>query len=118
MTERVGYISNREGGYVMIDLSNLSDQQLLEVVHLAISKVEQIDECTRVFVDITHCVFNMKMLSYLKIAGKQVQPYIDKSAVIGVSSKNRIFFNLYLKFTGSKMRTFDTKMEALGYLNT
>ena len=58
-------------------------------------------------------------VSFLKrvIKGsKSVIPYVDKTAVLGITGFKVVLFKIYRLLTGSKMRSFKTEKEALDYL--
>ncbi len=48
--------------------------------------------------------------------GKGVIPYVDRTAVLGISGYKVFLFKIYRLVTGSKMTPFETEKEALDYL--
>ena len=117
MKNRIGYINNNNEEIFKIDLSNLSGKKLLDHVLFAVVLLEKINQPTTFYIDIRSCKLNMESLSYLRIIGKKIQPYVNKSGVIGVSSHIKPFFNLYLKYTKSNIKPFENEVEIKEYLS-
>ncbi len=59
---------------------------------------------------------NKRLIATINTGAKQYVSYVEKSAIIGITGIKRLFFEMYLLFTKSKMKAFDTKEEALAYL--
>ena len=86
MSNRIGFIEKGASNFFQIDISNLSGQELLDAVLRAMKLVGEISEKTNFLIDVTDCKPSMEGLGYLKITGKQLQPIVNKSAVIGISN--------------------------------
>ena len=115
---RIGFMDESNKGTFKIDISNLSGKKLLEHVILAAAKLEDINDTTNFFVDVRGCRLNVESLGYLKIAGKRVQQHVNKSAIIGVNNNIKPFFNLYIKYTKSPIKSFEDEHAAQEYINS
>ena len=117
MESRIGYKLYEERKVFVLDFSYLKQAEFLAVVFYAIEKLGEVKEPSYFLILINDCEFDREVLGNLKNIGKFIQPLVVRSAVVGVTPKNRSFFNIYLKFTRSKMRVFDTIKDAINYFN-
>lgn len=116
MNKRIGYISDDKKGVFKIDISNLSGKRLLNHVLFITMAIEKISEPTDFYVDMRGCKLNVESLAYLKIVGKKAQPYINKSAIIGIDNNIKPFFDIYLKYTNSNIKSCQNDIQVKAHL--
>lgn len=116
MEERVGYMEINGKEVFVIDFSCLGEEQFLQQVFFSIEKLADVNRSSYFLILVNDCELGKEVVSNLKIVGKTIQPFVIKSALVGLSSKSRPFFNIYVKFTRSKLKVFEHKEEAINYL--
>ena len=72
----------------------------------------------RVLTDVTFANVGNDFLSRAKTKSKPLQHKVHKSAILGVTGFKKLILNAYTKYTGSKMKAFTSRKEALDYLAT
>ena len=111
---RIEYINGLEVS--KIDLSDLSGTELIKCCCEVLDHLYQLEGKSYFLVDIRNCKLNIEAFSFLKSAGKNLQGKVAKSAITGVNRHLEPFFKMYLKYTGSKMKSFTTQNDAISYI--
>ena len=116
MKSRVGwkYVDGEE--VFNIDFSNLEGDILLEHLLFCCVETEKIDRKAKFLINYQASKMGFSLLNYTLDAAKNIQPYVDKSAIIGMDGFKKKLFKVYAKFTGSKARLFDELEDAKDYL--
>ncbi len=70
-----------------------------------------------VLVDIRNTPINKDFTGRLMRGAKEFIPHVAKSAIVGVTGIKRLYLEMYVLFTQSKMRPFSNKENALDYLS-
>jgi len=104
---------------VFSDLRLKSSEEMIDILKDASEKLSSYEKrgiSTLYLLDLTGVPMTEEFShEAMRIAKKHV-PFIRKSAIIGVTGIKRMFFEVYLLFTKSKMRSFQTKDAAMEYL--
>jgi hypothetical protein len=116
MKTRIGKTVINNVDVFVLDFSCLNKKDLLPVVFDAIDALSQIDSKVKFLIDVTDCEVEKSMVNNLKGIGKEIQKHVDKSAIIGLNYYQSVFFGMYLRFTKSKMKRFESLEKALIYL--
>jgi hypothetical protein len=117
MTNHIGIQKINEIDVFIIDYTNLSNSQLVDAVFETINRLKGIDQPQNFLIDISNTNMGQEVMGNLRQAGKKIQPFVKKSAIVGLESKLRPIFNVYLRATRSKMHICKDRKEALAYLN-
>jgi hypothetical protein len=116
MRQRIGYEIVDGHTIFKIDYSFLKESQFRECVFQTMDSLQEVQAPTCFYIDVSQCEFGKEIIGNLKEMGKQIQPKVAKTALVGLSNNMRPFLKLYLKFTGSKLKTFETHEMAMNYL--
>lgn len=114
----VNYIEHKGKKILFIDLKEMVDQEAMikdgkETARL----IKEKNEPTRLLVDMTNSAAGTEFMSSIKEDGKFILKNIPmKTAVTGITGLKNIMLQGYIKFTGSKLRSFPTLDEAKEYL--
>ncbi|MBW1298600.1 hypothetical protein [Aquimarina litoralis] len=74
------------------------------------------DNSVRVFTDITGVMVKMDTMRILRKIGKKAQRSIKKSAILGAVGLAILMLKFYVRYSGSKLKTFNLKEAALNYI--
>lgn len=116
LERRVGYL-RQEKSIFKIDFSNLRDEKLIEHAIYTNVAVKKIQNDISFFIDLSNAKITFEAFQYILDASKQVQPYIQKSAVVGIRGFTNFLFKRYCSITGSKIKSFSETQEAMSYLS-
>ena len=70
----------------------------------------------KVFIDVTNSVINSEALDAMKTTTSGSKDIVDKMAIIGVTGVKKLFADIVAKFSGTNLKYFDTKEQALKWL--
>lgn len=92
----------------------------MEVFRESKSTQEKAGTDVLLMVDFTGAKANNEIVSALKQAGKELDKDMKKTAVVGLTSIQQIFYNGYLRVTGqaSKTKSFSVREEAIAWIVT
>ena len=114
----VSEIIHRDKKVLFLDLKDMKDQNELikdakEVANIIIER----NSPTLFLCDFTNAAVGTEFMSQMKEDGRQILRNIPvKTAVSGITGLKQILLQGYIRFTGSKLRSFDTLEEAKDYL--
>ncbi len=107
--EEIVYVDYRL--QTQVEMDKVLDDSLKAVKGVAETGVK-----VSVLVDVRGVPITSEFINKQMREAKAYVPFIQKSAILGITGVKRLFFEMYLLFTNSKMRAFDTKEDALAYL--
>lgn len=115
--ERAKKIEHEGKTIVFMDYSNLPVEQasLLADVSPKIIQKEPLNSVL-FLIDVTEARYNPEIIEKLKRATKGNNPYVKKTAVVGVVGMKKILFNAIVLFSKRDIKLFDTVEEAKNYL--
>ena len=116
MSSRIGESCVYGINVFVLDFSSSSKEEMVSLVFDAIDKLSQVDEQLKFLIDVTNCDFDKSAVNNLKGIGKQIQKYVDKSAIVGLSYHQFVLFEMYQRFTKSNMKCFNSVDKAMKYL--
>lgn len=118
LEQRVKWIDYNRKRILLADYSGLKDQDLMTVFNKSKSTQEQGGTDVLLMVDFTGAKANNEIVAALKKAGKELDKDMKRTAVIGLSSLHKIFYNGYIRVTGQghKTRVFDTRDQSMMWL--
>jgi hypothetical protein len=100
--------------YLLADFSNQSSADCIATVAALESLVRRQSGKVRILSDMTNAAIGPEVMAKAKEAGKTVfQPRSEKQAMIGIDGLKRMLLQAYMKFTGSNIRVFGSRAEAL-----
>ena len=116
MTPVWKYYDNVE--YIDIDFSNLNtEEEVISCVSKAVEMgMQRADKSIRAFVNIHQMKTSPAAMRTIKLLGKQVQPKLKKSVVVGSLGIMSLLMKIYISYTKSKIKYFTDKETALKYL--
>lgn len=116
MKDRVGW-KKLEGQEIFnIDFSDLDGDVLLDHLLFCCVETEKINDKALFLINYENSGMSFSLLNYTLDAAKNIQPYVEKSAILGMDGFKKKLFKVYARFTGSKARLFDNHEEAKLYL--
>ena len=101
-----------EADYTICETKEDLYQKIDEVTNEVATSKAQI----RLLTDVSFTNVGNDFLNRAKTKAKPLQHKVDKSAILGVTGFKKLILNAYTKYTGSKMRAFSSRKEALDYL--
>lgn len=108
--------------YIDIDFSNvLTDQDAIDLVTTSVKEgLKRPDKSIRALLSIQGKgrKVSPSAMRTIKVLGKEVQPKMHKSAIVGSVGMMTLLLKLYTSYTGSRMKFFTNKEAALNYLTT
>ena len=114
--DRIGLKNLRGKEIFLINYRNLKDKALHEAVLYTHVEIELVRKDTIFLVDVRGAQVSYESFKLIVDASKKVQPYVLKSAVLGITGIKRSLFNVYKNLTKSKVALFDHMEEAEDYL--
>ena len=103
---------------LFINLIDMKDQdEMIKDGKKAAEMIIERNKPTLFLCDFSNSAIGSAFMSQIKDDGKYILKNIPmKTAVIGITGLKQILLQGYIRFTGSKLRTFDTLEEAKDYL--
>lgn len=104
--------------YIEIDFRGLqTDEGFIKCVHDAAEMgLQRADKSVRALVLAKGMKTSPLAMRTIKKLGKQVQPKLKKSALVGSVGIVSLLMKIYINYTGSKIKFFTDKEAALKYL--
>ena len=104
--------------YIEIDFSGLTtDDEIIGYVYEAVEMgMQKPDKSIRAFVYAHRMKTSPKAMRTIKMLGKQVQPKMKKSVIVGSSGILSLLMKIYISYTKSKIKYFTDKEAAMKYL--
>ncbi|WP_194766823.1 hypothetical protein [Tamlana sp. I1] len=110
------HVNNIE--YIFIDFTGLNDEKkFIQLVEDSVMEaMKRPDKSVRAMVYLKNSTASPKAIRVIKKLGKQVQPKLKRSVVIGSMGIVSLLMKIYISHTGSKIKFFTDKEVALKYL--
>ncbi|WP_459212040.1 STAS/SEC14 domain-containing protein [Aquimarina rhabdastrellae] len=104
--------------YIEIDFRNLqTDEDIIRCVHEASEMgLQRQDKSVRALVNAKGIKTSPLAMRTIKKLGKQVQPKLKKSALVGSVGIVSLLMKIYINYTGSKIKFFTDEETAIKYL--
>jgi hypothetical protein len=117
-SERVNW-ENQSGKKILVaDYSGLAGKEAMDVFHESYTTQKAAGTDVLLLLIVTNAKANAEILDALKKAGKELDKDMKKTAIVGISPIQKIFFDGYLRVTGQhgKTRLFKDVEEAKMWL--
>ena len=112
MPGKIQWINHNGKEILLNDRSNLRDQAIIENVKQAVDLIKGSGkEDILYLVDNSNTIIVPHVKDYIKKAGKELSPYIEKTAVVGANTAQKVLLNILSTLTGMNIRAFE-EMEA------
>lgn len=99
------------------DRSNLSPEEIIRNVNEAVKMIKKSGKKEILYlIDNSNTNIIPKVKDHIKKAGKEVDPFILKTAVLGASQPQKVLLNLLNKITRMTIRVFDDPESAKRWL--
>ncbi|CAL2059875.1 conserved hypothetical protein [Tenacibaculum sp. 190524A05c] len=104
--------------YIEIDFSGLTtDDEIIDYVLKAVDLgMRRPDKSIRAFVYAYQMKTSPRAMRTIKMLGKQVQPKMKKSVIVGASGILSLLMKIYISYTKSNIKYFTDKETAMKYL--
>ena len=117
MEERIRFITHRGQPVLLVDISNCSSAEMIELAHMVPAYVaEQPKGSVLLLADFSGAKFDKTALESLKQATVFDRPHLKRSAWVGTETLPRIFYENLKAFSQRELPTFKTREEALEWL--
>lgn len=105
--------------YVYGDFKNLSEPKCIECLEALAALINAQPGKVRSLSDFTGATLGSDFMARAKDLGKSVfEPRAEKQALLGIDGLKKMLLSAYVKFTGSKMKPFDTEPDALKFITS
>jgi hypothetical protein len=103
---------------VYIDFSNLKKaEEIYSVIENAESYIHrQLPRSLYILTNLTGMHFNNEIFNHITAYAKGNNPFVKRSAVVGMSGMMQIFYNTFTRITGREVRAFNSEIDAKQYL--
>ena len=99
------------------DRNNLRNNDIIDNVNYAIDFISKLGKKDILYlIDNTNTIITPEVKEVIRKAGKELSPFIKKTAVIGPNAPQKILINLLSRTTGMSIRIFDSLDECKEWL--
>lgn len=117
MEERIHFINHRGQQVLLVDVTNCTTAEMIELGRLVPSYVSsEPRESVLLLADFTGSKFDKTAVETLKQATVFDRPHIKRSAWVGVEGMPKVFYENLKAFSQRDLPTFKTREEALDWL--
>jgi hypothetical protein len=117
MEERIHFISYKGKQVLLIDVSNCTTAEMIELARLVPTYVgAEPRGSVLLLADFTGSKFEKAAFESLKEAVVYDRPHLKRSAWVGVEALPKVFYENLKAFSQRDLPTFSTREEALEYL--
>jgi hypothetical protein len=114
---RIRFISHKGKKILLVDASNLSAEELVQLSPLALSRITAEPRgSVLLLADFSGSKVDKKSLEALKPALVLDRPYLKRSAWVGTENLPKIFYEHLKSFSQRELPLFKTREEALDWL--
>jgi len=113
MEERFQYITRKGQSIVLLDLSNLQDEN--EIIRLLRMR-STLQRPHGLLVDLTNTHFSRDIMKEAKENAKAIRPLIKAFAVVGTGNMIGLLVSAVSRFSGMNIATFAARAEAMDWL--
>lgn len=115
--ERVKFIEYKGKQILFIDMSNLMENEVLEVIEYAKKIIRsQPSNSLLTLTDVTHARYNAKVVNEMQEYAKGNKPYVKAAALLGINPIKRIIFNKIMEFSERQLFAFENAEKAKEWL--
>jgi hypothetical protein len=101
----------------LADYSHLTIEQVrTEVVEVEKELVKQLRNSVLLLVKVERTIISPEALNLFKNVALHTQPYVRKSAILGMTGVRRTFIDIVAKFSGMTVMAFETEAQANDWL--
>jgi hypothetical protein len=120
LTSRVTFTPEGEYTLALLDFTNIRDAaEALSVIREAREQVSRSAPLSlRMLTDIMGSQMSLPVISALVDMARANEPFVTRSAVIGLALPHRVALRQIRRLTGRDIREFGSRDEALAYLRT
>ena len=117
MKERIRFITHRDQVVLLVDVSNCSSAEMIELARMVPAYVaEQPKGSVLLLAHFTGAKFDKASLESLKQATVFDRPHLKRSAWVGTETLPKIFYENLKAFSQRDLPVFKTREEALDWL--
>jgi len=117
MPGKIQWINHSGKEILQNDRSNLRNDDIIENVKQAVELIKGSGKKEILYlVDNSNTIIVPHVKEYIKKAGKELKPYIKKTAVIGANNAQKILLNILSTITGMNIRAFEEIESAKDWL--
>ncbi|MBV9182399.1 MAG: hypothetical protein JO356_13900 [Acidobacteria bacterium] len=117
MNERIQFLTRNGKKVLLVDLSNCSAAQVLEIARAVPTVVTaQPRDSVLILADLSGAVFDREAVRAMKESAVFDRPYIKKSAWVGAETLPHVFYENLKSFSRREFPVFETREAALTWL--
>lgn len=117
MKNRIGFISHKGKKILLVDCSNCTVEQLVELAALVpVEVTSQPHGSVLLLADFTGASFDRNSVDRLKPSLVFDRPHLKRSAWVGVEQLPKIFYEHLKSFSQRELPIFKTREEAMDWL--
>ncbi len=117
MEDRIRFISHKGKKILLVDASNLSAEELVQLSPLALSRITAEPRgSVLLLADFSGSKVDKKSLEALKPALVLDRPYLKRSAWVGTENLPKVFYEHLKSFSQRELPLFKTREEAMDWL--
>ena len=117
MKKRIQFISHKDKKILLVDCTNCSVDQLVELAALVPAKVTaQPLNSVLLLADFTGATFDRESVDRLKPSLVFDRPHLKRSAWVGVEQLPKVFYQHLKSFSQRELPVFKTREEAVEWL--
>jgi hypothetical protein len=115
--EKVKFIEHKGKEILFIDMSNMTENEVLAVIEVAKKIVRaQPKDSVLSLTDVTHARYNAAVVSSMQEFTAGNKPYVKAAAVLGINPIKKIIFNKIMEFAERRMTAFEDINKAKDWL--
>ena len=117
MDDRIRFITHKGKQILLVDVSNCSAAELLDVSRtVPLHVMPQPRNSVLLLADFTGTEFDRESITSLKRSAVFDRPHLKKSAWVGTENLPRVFYENIKNFSQRELPTFATREEAMDWL--
>lgn len=117
MAGKIQWISYQGKEILFNDRSNLRDQDIIDNSTQAVDIAIQSGKKDILYlVDNSNTIIVPHVKEHIKKKGKEISPYVKKTAVVGTNNAQKILLNVLSNLTGMNIHVFDDEVSAKDWL--
>ncbi len=117
MKKEIEIIEHKGKKIAMVDLSNTSPEDVIEITNSTKAWFEkQPEHSLLTLTNVEGLHFNTSAVDALKEYTAHNKPYVKVGAIIGLRGLQRVAYNVIMAFSKRNLPVFDTKEQAMDWL--
>jgi hypothetical protein len=115
--ERVRFLDHEGQRILLLDCTNCSSSELLQVIHEAQATITaEPPHSLLTLGDFTGADFDKKAADQLKVSATYNRSHVKRSALVGVEDLGDVYYHNLVSFSARDIPAFKTREEALDWL--